>query len=207
MARPLPYARAAVRHLKATDPVLARVIRRVGPFTLKPAARQDVFEALLEAIVYQQLHGKAAATIHGRVLALFPDKKITPESFLAISTERLRACGLSGNKLLSIQDLARKTAAGLLFDRRRAARMTDEAIIESLTQVRGIGPWTAHMFLIFRLGRPDVLPTGDFGVRKAFGLLYKNGRHPTPEMLEKHGRRWAPYRTVASWYLWRFLDA
>lgn len=207
MARHLPYARAALKHLKKADPVLARVIRKAGPFTLKPAARQGVFEALLEAIVYQQLHGKAAATIHGRVLALFPGKKPTPAAFLKVPAARLRACGLSGNKLLSIRDLAKKTAAGRVPDRRQAARMPDDALVESLTSVRGIGPWTAHMFLMFRLGRPDILPTGDYAVRKAFGILYKNGRHPTPEAVARHGSRWAPYRTVASWYLWRSLDA
>lgn len=163
----------------------------------------------MEAIVYQQLNGKAAATIHGRVLALFNGKKIvTPARLLKMPEMKLRGAGLSANKFLAVRDLAQKCLSGVVAPRKDLAALSDAEIIARLTQVRGIGEWTAQMFLMFTLGRPDVLPTGDYGVRKAFGLLYrKNGRLPPPSVLERHGAIWAPYRTVASWYLWRSLDA
>ena len=202
---PLPYLRAAVARLSAADPVLARLIARVGPCRL--AAKPDeVFEALLQSIVYQQLNGKAAGTIHGRVLAVLGGAP-SPQRLLDAREADLRGAGLSANKLAALRDLADKCLAGVVPTRRELAALPDEEIIARLTAVRGVGEWTAQMFLMFRLGRPDVLPTGDFGVRKAFGLLYrKNKRLPPPSVLEKHGRIWAPYRTVASWYLWRHLD-
>lgn len=198
---------AALRHLKRADPVLARHIEAVGAYGLVPKD-QDTFESLVQSIVYQQLNGKAAATIHGRVLALFGGaEKLTPKSLLRMPEARLRGAGLSGNKLLAMRDLAEKCLSGVVKPRKELEPLSDAEIIARLTEVRGIGEWTVQMFLMFKLGRPDVLPSGDFGVRKAFGLLYrKSGRLPPPSAVEKHGRRWAPYRTVASWYLWRRLD-
>lgn len=186
---------------------MKRLIERVGPCALAPKP-EDTFEALLEAIVHQQLRTKVAATIHGRVMALFEDAAlVTPELLLKVPDALLRGAGLSGNKLAAMRDLAGKCREGAVPRRKELEKLPDAEIIERLTSVRGIGAWTAQMFLIFRLGRPDVMPSGDFGVRKAFGLLYrKSGRMPTPSALEKHGRLWAPYRTVASWYLWRSLD-
>jgi 3-methyladenine DNA glycosylase/8-oxoguanine DNA glycosylase len=161
---------------------------------------------LLQSIVYQQLNGKAAATIHGRVLKVLGGKP-SPRRLLKASDAALRGAGLSRNKLLAVRDLAAKCLTGEAPPRKHLETLTDEEIVARLTEVRGIGAWTAHMFLMFRLGRPDVLPTGDFAIRKAFGLLYrKNGRMPPPSAVEKHGKLWAPYRTVASWYLWRSLD-
>lgn len=197
----LPYARAAVRHLKKSDPVLAEVIERVGPCALETKGH-DTFEALVQSIVYQQLNGKAAGTIHGRVLALFDGgRALTPERLLRTPDEALRAAGLSRNKLLAVKDLAEKCRSGVVLPRKRLEAMSDAEIVERLTEVRGVGEWTVHMFLMFRLGRPDVLPLGDYGVRTAFERLY--GRRKS---LERHGAVWAPYRTVASWYLWRSLD-
>jgi 3-methyladenine DNA glycosylase/8-oxoguanine DNA glycosylase len=199
--------KAALRHLKKADPILGRHIESVGAYGLKPN-RQDTFESLVQSIVYQQLNGKAAATIHGRVLALFDGgRTLTPRRLLKTPAAKLRGAGLSANKLLAVRDLARKSLSGVVAPRKKLEPLSDAEIIARLTEVRGIGEWTVQMFLMFRLGRPDVLPTGDYGVRKAFGLLYrKNGRLPPPSALEKHGKKWAPYRTVASWYLWRRLD-
>lgn len=187
---------------------MKRLIERVGPLRLSRAP-DETFEALLESIVHQQLHTKVAATIHGRVTALFEDAAlITPELLRKIPDELLRGAGLSRAKLAAIRDLAEKCRDGIVPRRAELEKLSDEEIIEKLTEVRGIGVWTAQMFLIFRLGRPDVMPSGDFGVRKAFGLLYRrNGRLPPASALEKHAKLWAPYRTVASWYLWRSLDA
>ncbi len=201
------YLARASRALKASDPVMRALIERLGPCGLQ-CSPHDVFPSLVASITYQQLNGKAAATIHGRVLAHFEDgKTLTPRAFQKVKDEKLRAAGLSANKLLAMRDLAEKCASGLVPDRARLETLPDIEVIEKLTLVRGIGVWTAQMFLMFRLGRPDVLPTGDYGVRKAFGLHYrKRGGMPPPEALEKHGRVWAPWRTVASWYLWRSLD-
>ena len=205
--RPLPYAAAAVRHLKKADPALSRVIARVGPCKAR-AHPQDTFEAILQAITYQQLNGKAASTIHGRVLALFGGKCPRPADFLKQPEEPLRKAGLSRNKLAAMKDLAEKSVSGVVPLRTHLEKLSDEEIIERLTQVKGVGVWTAQMFLMFRLGRPDVMPSADFGIRKAFGLHFrKNGRLPPPSAIEKHARAWAPYRTIASWYLWRSLDA
>ena len=203
----LPCARAAVRRLKAADPVLARLIAEVGPCRLAPQD-MDTFESLVQSIIYQQLNGKAAAPIHGRVLALFNGgKTLTPALLLKTPRAKLRGAGLSANKLIAVRDLAVKCLSGVVAPRALLEPLPDAEIIARLSQVRGIGEWTAQMFLMFKLGRPDVLPSGDYGVRKAFGLLYRSsGRLPPPSAVEKHGRLWAPYRTVASWYLWRKLD-
>lgn len=206
-SRPTYLARAA-RALSAADPVMRKLIARVGPCRLR-CAPDDVFPSLVASITYQQLNGKAAATIHGRVLAHFDGgKTLSPRAFQKVKDETLRAAGLSANKLLAMRDLAEKCGSGSVPARAQLERLADVEIVEKLTQVRGIGVWTAHMFLIFRLGRPDVLPVGDFAIRKAFGLLYrKSGAMPAPDAVERHGRAWAPWRTVASWYLWRSLDA
>lgn len=164
---------------------------------------------MVQSIVYQQLNGKAAATILGRVHALFGGEKgLTPRKLLKMPEAKLRGAGLSANKLRAVRDLAEKTLSGVVAPRKHLEKLSDAEIIARLTEVRGIGEWTVQMFLMFKLGRPDVLPTGDYGVRKAFGLMYrKNGRLPPPSALEKHGKLWTPYRSVASWYLWRRLDA
>jgi 3-methyladenine DNA glycosylase/8-oxoguanine DNA glycosylase len=197
-----------VRALKKADPVLAKVIARAGPFALEPKP-DETFPALLRSITYQQLNGKAASTILGRVLACFSaERPLTPVNLLKTPDAPLRAAGLSANKLLAMRDLAQKCADGVVPVRAAAAQLGDEELVERLTQVRGIGRWTVQMFLIFYLGRPDVMPSDDFGVRKAFGLLYrKNGRLPPPAVVLAHSKAWAPFRSAASWYLWRSLDA
>ncbi|HVH17063.1 MAG TPA: methylated-DNA--[protein]-cysteine S-methyltransferase [Myxococcota bacterium] len=199
--------RAALRHLRASDPALARVIDTLGAFSLELKKTQSLFGALSEAIVYQQLSGKAAATIYGRVCALCPRKLPTAEHILAASDTALRAAGLSRSKLLSLRDLAERTRSGELPSLAALRRMPDDQIVERLVPVRGIGRWTVEMLLIFRLGRPDVLPVDDYGVRKGFQVAFRKRALPTRVELEKRGARWAPYRTVASWYLWRAADA
>jgi len=198
---------AAVAHLRESDAVLAALMDRVGPYVLEMRPTASLFEAMLRSIVYQQLHGKAAATIHGRVLAeLKPHGGATPETLGKISDGALRRAGLSRNKLLAVRDLAAKCLAGTVPSLREAHALGDEELEARLTQVRGIGPWTVHMLLIFYLGRPDVMPTGDFAIRAGFKKLYRKRKDPHPEAVLKHARRWQPYRSVASWYLWRSLD-
>ena len=167
-----------------------------------------MFGALAEAIVYQQLNGKAAATIYARMCALFPraHEGPTPAQILRASDEKLRAAGLSRSKALSLRDLARRIGDGELPELADMHRLEDEAIIERLTQVRGVGRWTAEMFLMSRLGRPDVLPVDDYGIRKGFAVAFNKRELPAPKDVEKRGVRWKPYRTVASWYLWRAVE-
>jgi 3-methyladenine DNA glycosylase/8-oxoguanine DNA glycosylase len=197
----------ALAHLRANDELLARAIDRVGPFVLQPRATKSLFEALLRSIIYQQLHGKAAESIHTRVLAqLQTHGGPTPEALAKAPDEILRGAGLSAGKLRAIRDLAAKCLDGTVPTLREAHRLGDAELITRLTAVRGIGPWTVHMLLIFYLGRPDVLPTGDLAIRAAFKRLYNKHRDPTPELILRHARRWQPYRSVASWYLWRSLD-
>lgn len=198
--------RQALRTLRRNDPQLAALIRRAGPFTLRPEKLQSPFQALLRSIVFQQLSGKAAATILGRVLALFPGRGgVRPQPLLDTPDERLRAQGLSRNKVAAVKDLAQKTLDGTVPTLARLRRLDDGEIVSRLTQVRGIGPWTVEMLLIFRLGRPDVLPATDLGVRKGFMLTY-GGELPAVKTLQEHGERWRPFRSVASWYLWRAVD-
>jgi methylated-DNA-[protein]-cysteine S-methyltransferase len=198
----------AVAHLRAADPALARLIDKVGPFGMKLRKTPSLFFALSEAIVYQQLTGRAAATIFARVQALFPwgDGGVTPERLLRLSEAKLRGAGLSRSKLASLRDLAQKSAAGEVPELAELHAMADEAIVERLTAVRGIGRWTAEMVLMFRLGRPDVLPVDDYGVRKGFAAATRKRDLPSPKDLAKHGERWKPYRSAASWYLWRAAE-
>lgn len=196
----------AVEHLRTSDTALARAIDTIGPFRIERARRPSIFVALAEAIVYQQLTGKAAATIYGRVCALFPEAGgPTADGILGASDEELRGAGLSRSKMLSLRDLARRAAGGEIPTPSEICRMEDEAIIARLTQIRGIGRWTAEMLLIFHLGRPDVLPADDYGIRKGFAIVYSR-ELPSPKELAAYGARWKPYRTVASWYLWRVVE-
>jgi DNA-3-methyladenine glycosylase II len=197
---------AAVRRLRSADATLARLMERAGPFTLQIRGLHDPFEALARNIVFQQLHGKAAAAIHARVVALFGGGKLRPEDLLAASEEDLRGAGLSAAKLAALRDLAAKTLDGTVPTLARMRRMTDEEIVERLTRVRGIGRWTVEMLLMFRLGRPDVLPVGDFAVRKGFALAYGLDESPKPKELTAFGERWRPFRSVASWYMWRAVE-
>jgi 3-methyladenine DNA glycosylase/8-oxoguanine DNA glycosylase len=204
----LPYdGHAAITHLSAADGTLAALIQQVGPFTLTLAEEQAPFEALAESIIYQQLSGKAAATIAGRVRLLFaPQAFPEPADILAATDEALRGCGVSGNKVLALRDLARHTLSGTVPTLAAMQGLNDDELIARLTQVRGIGRWTVEMLLMFRLGRPDVLPTADLGVRKGFARTYGLPEMPTPKDLLAHGERWRPFRSVASWYLWRATE-
>jgi O-6-methylguanine DNA methyltransferase len=199
----------ALAHLRESDAKLAALIDRVGVFNMQLKKTPSIFVALTESIIYQQLHGKAAATIFARVCALFPraHEGPTPEQILRTSDEKLRGAGLSRGKLLALRDLAARAVDGTLPTLAEVHRLDNEAIIERLTQVRGIGRWTAEMLLMFRLGRPDVLPVDDFGIRKGFGVAFGKREMPTREAVAKHGERWKPYRTVASWYLWRAAES
>ena len=194
--------RKAINHLKKCDPVLRAIIERVGPFRMEYGDPQ--FASLAEAIVYQQLNGKAAETIFKRFAALAGDP-LTPEGILKLSDAQLRGVGLSKQKSTYLKDLAQKTAAGVL-DFSKLPELPDAEVIEHLTQVKGIGVWTAHMFLIFSLRRPNVLPTGDYGVQMALKRHYRKRKLPKPKDMEKIARAWEPYRSVACWYMWRSLD-
>jgi DNA-3-methyladenine glycosylase II len=197
----------AVKHLRNSDEVLAGAIDRVGRFELELRPIKSLFEAMLRSITYQQLHGNAAAAIYGRVLVeLAKHGGENPETLMKTSDAALRGAGLSANKLLAARALAQKCLDGVVPSLKEAQKLEDAELIRRLTEVRGIGPWTVHMLLIFYLGRADVLPTGDFSVRQAFKRLYKKRKDPTAEAMIKHARRWQPYRSVASWYLWRSLD-
>ena len=197
------WARALV-HLRRRDRALKRIIGVVGP--RKPSrlgSAQTPFATLLRSIVYQQLSGKAADSIHGRLLDLFPGRRPSARALLALDDSELRAAGLSRSKVLSVRDLATRAAARRLPSRRALDAMDDEAIVERLTEVRGIGRWTVEMLLIFTLDRPDVLPVTDLGIRRGFMVCRGTGALPEPSDLLAHGEIWRPYRSVASWYLWR----
>ncbi|WP_141735333.1 methylated-DNA--[protein]-cysteine S-methyltransferase [Oligoflexus tunisiensis] len=197
----------AVSYLKRQDEVLGALIDQVGACRLQPKLGSSVFAALAEAIVYQQLHGKAAATIFARFRSLYPEGPFpSPAEVLRTPEDQLRGAGLSRSKMLSLLDLADRLQRGLIPDMSELARMSDQEIIEVLTQVRGIGPWTVEMLLIFDLGRLDILPVTDYGVRKGFALTWRKRELPSPETLMRHGERWRPFRSLASWYLWRALD-
>jgi O-6-methylguanine DNA methyltransferase len=198
----------ATAHLREADPVLGKLIESVGPFRMQLKKMPSVFGALVEAVVYQQLTGKAAATIHSRLCALFPRTHHGPsaDQIIRASAEQLRGAGLSRAKVLSLKDLAAKSKAGGVPTLAQAHRMDDADLIERLTEVRGIGRWTVEMLLMFRLGRADVLPVDDYGVRKGFAVAFRKRDLPNKGDLEKRGVRWKPYRSVASWYLWRAAE-
>jgi DNA-3-methyladenine glycosylase II len=194
--------RPALQHLKK-DPTLAEIIRRVG--ACKINYQEPRFETLVESIVYQQLTGKVAAVIYGRLLAAVGEAGVTPESIMKLRIERMRRLGLSGQKTTYIRELAKHTKRGsVIFE--HLPGMEDEAVIEHLTQVKGIGIWTAHMFLMFALRRPDVLPVGDLGIRMAMKKAYQLSELPKPAEMEQIAAPWRPWASIASWYLWRSLD-
>src|SRR5246127_62915 len=194
--------RKALNHLKKCDPILRGIIERVGPCRMEYGVPE--FCSLAEAIVYQQLNGKAAVTIFNRFAALAGDP-LTPSGILKLSDEQLRSVGLSKQKSAYLKDLSTKTSAGLL-DFSRLPELTDEEVIQHLTQVKGIGVWTAHMFLMFSLRRPNFLPTGDYGVQVAIRKHYRKRKLPKPKDMEKIAKAWEPYRSVACRYMWRSLD-
>jgi len=202
---PVSPHRKAIAHLKRVDPVLADVITRVGRCTLSPRTEWTHFDALVRSIVYQQLSGKAAATIHGRVLGLVGDGAEAPRKIVATSHDALRAAGLSTAKARYVRNLAEHVLDGSL-PVQSLHELSDDEIIGALTQVKGIGRWSAQMFLMFRLGRPDVLPELDLGVQKGIQKAYRLRRLPTPKQVLRRGEKWAPYRTIASWYMWRVLE-
>ncbi len=213
--RKLPFdPDEALAHLRARDAKLGALIDRVGSFVMRLDPSPSPFESLLEAILYQQLHGKAAATIHRRVREFFGGDP-APQALIDTPDERLRACGVSGNKIKAMKDLAAKTLDGTVPSHAAIKKMSDADIVERLTEVRGIGPWTVEMLLIFRMGRPDVLPVTDYGVRKGYALTFMKIPKsralaaedlPKPDVVFKRGQRWKPFRSVASWYLWRACD-
>jgi DNA-3-methyladenine glycosylase II len=195
----------AEKHLSTICKRFARVVPKHEPYPTTFEKKKDPYRALVRSVVYQQLSGKAAGTIHGRVLALYPGKDHPePEDILSTPVELLRGAGLSRQKIAAIQDVSQKRIDGIIPEARKLARLSDDEIIERLTQARGVGRWTVEMYLMFTLGRPDVLPIDDLGVRKGAEKLYR--REFTPKTLGAYGQRWAPYRSAAAWHLWRFID-
>src|SRR6266487_6464167 len=194
-------------HLAATDPRMAKLVARSLRYNVNPERLIRPFDALAESIAYQQLSGKAAATIWKRVRGIFPKRKfLDPKLVLEMPDEKFRAAGLSRSKVAALKDLAAKTIEGTVPTGRAMAKMTDDEIIERLIQVRGIGRWTAEMLLLFDLGRPDVWPVHDYGVRKGFAKIFGKRKLPTPKQMDKHGRKFQPYRSALAWYCWRALD-
>lgn len=199
--------KTAEQHLRRVDPVMRRLIREVGPLTLAPKVGRSPFESLVRAIAYQQLHDRAAENILRRFIALFPRRRFpSPDQVLAMRPEAIREAGFSRPKIAALRDLAEKTLDGTVPTSAGIQRLDDEAIVERLITVRGIGRWTVEMLLIFQLGRPDVLPVDDFGVRNGFRIAYGLGRMPTPKEVLFYGERWRPHRTAAAWFLWRAAD-
>ena len=200
-----PY-RQAVAHLVRADPVMASIIAQVGPCRARPQRGWSHFHMLVRAIIYQQLSGKAAGTIHRRFCALFARKQVHPDHLLSLSDADMRAAGISRQKIGYLRDFAHKVRTGVVpLDRVR--HMPDEAVVAHLVKVKGIGRWTAQMFLMFRMGRPDVLPDLDLGIQNAIHRAYGLRKRPTPKDVQRIGAPWSPYGTVASWYLWRSLEA
>ena len=196
----------ALKHLRR-DPVLKGIIRQVGPCTLRPVKREP-YEALVRAIAHQQVHGRAAEAILGRFIALYPGHDFPPAAqVLETPVEAMRACGLSGSKVAAIRDIAEKSVGGLVPTRKAATRLTDEALVERLVAIRGVGRWTVEMLLIFTLGRPDVLPVDDFGVREGWRVATGADAQLKPKELAAIGEAWGPWRSIAAWYLWRAADA
>src|ERR1700730_18565887 len=207
-AAQLPFdLAAAMAHLSAKDEKLAPLIAEMAKFEIDMTAAQSPYEALMESIAYQSISGKAAATIFGRVKALGDNgRPPTPEKMLKLKTPVLRKAGLSHAKVLAMKDLAAKTLEGIVPTREQAEQLSDDELVERLVSVRGIGAWTVEMFLIFNLGRPDVLPIHDLGVKKGWSVTYGKRRMPKPKELLAFGERWRPYRTIASWYMWRAFE-
>lgn len=203
----LPFDQAEAHAHLSRDKALAQLIERVGDFRFKLDECDSVYESLLEAIVYQSIAGKAAQVIFSRIHALGTNGACpTPQELLRVSTRGLRKAGLSHAKIAAVRDLAQKTIDGVVPTLAEAEKMSDQELVERLISVRGIGAWTVEMFLIFRLGRPDVLPIHDYGVQKGWALTYRKKAIPKPKELLKFGERWRPYRTVASWYMWRAVE-
>jgi DNA-3-methyladenine glycosylase II len=197
----------AATHLSKVDKTLARLIRKAGVTSPAIPRTEHPYRTLVEAVAHQQLTGKAAKTILGRVKALYPGKAFpTPKDLIATPDRKLRAAGFSRAKVASVKDIAAKTLEGIVPGHRALAKLTDAEIIDRLTSIRGVGQWTVEMLLIFRLGRPDVLPATDFGVRKGYALTYRKREMPTPKELLAYGARWAPHRSSAAWFLWRACD-
>jgi len=205
---PLPFdLAAATKHLAECDDCLKRLIAETVPFQMDQDPLQSPYEALLEAIAYQSISGKAAATIFGRVKALSSTGGIPlPEEVLKLRKPALRKAGLSGAKIIAMKDLAQKTVDGVVPTLEQAKKLSDEELVERLVSVRGIGAWTVEMFLMFHLGRPDVLPIHDLGVKKGWSITYGKKHMPKPKELLAFGERWRPYRTIASWYMWRAFE-
>jgi DNA-3-methyladenine glycosylase II len=197
----------AIEHLRKADKVMAKLIQRVGPCSFKARARSSPFQSLATAIIHQQLNGTAAGTILKRFRALYPHRRFPrPEDVIGTPEKKMRSAGLSGAKTAALKDLAERTLDGVVPTSRAIRGMGDEEIVERLTAVRGIGPWTAEMLLIFTLGRPDVLPATDYGVRKGFARTYGRAELPSPKELAAFGEIWRPHRSTAAWYLWRALE-
>lgn len=201
---PLDVGRA-VAHLRRCDSMLADIMRAVGPCRFQPDRRNSAFHVLAQAIMSQQITGKAAASIERKLLLALNRQRLSPADLLEASAAALRGAGLSRQKIGYLKDLAEKTRDGLPL--RSLRRLEDEAVIEALTAVKGIGRWTAEMYLIFRLGRPDVLPVHDYGIRKALQAAYRLKKLPDPAWMRRKAEPWRPYRTIACWYLWRSLEA
>jgi DNA-3-methyladenine glycosylase II len=198
----------SIQALGKLDPQFARLAKQLGVIELRKKKSASPFQALVESVIYQQLSGKAAGTILKRFIALYPGQKFPkPEQVLSTAPEILRSAGISNNKAASIRDIAQKTLDGTIPSLRKLSRMHEEDVIAALTCARGVGRWTAEMFLIFRLGRPDILPTSDLGIQKGFMKLYGKRKLPSPDQLRKHGSNWHPHRTTAALYLWRVLDS
>jgi DNA-3-methyladenine glycosylase II len=198
----------AHKHLSAADPVMRRLIREHGKCALVPEMRRSPFQSLVQAVAHQQLNGTAANTILRRFIKLFPGKRFPrPEDLAGVTDEQIRACGFSYAKIKSIRDIAEKALSGIIPSSQQIVKLSDDEIIARLTEVRGVGRWTVEMLLIFQLGRRDVLPVDDFGVRNGFRVAYKKREMPKPKDLLKFGERWRPHGTTAAWFLWRAADA
>ncbi len=199
---------AALKHLSAVDPVMRRLIREIGPCQLVPEPGRSPFQSLVQAVAHQQLHGAAADTILARFKKLFPRRRFPrPEDLAGVTDAQIRACGFSLPKIRALRVIAEKTLSGVVPSSRQIRKLSDDEIIARLTAVRGVGRWTVQMLLIFQLGREDVLPADDFGVRNGFRIAYQKRGLPKPGALLRFGKRWRPYATAAAWYLWRAAGA
>jgi DNA-3-methyladenine glycosylase II len=199
---------AAHKHLSKSDPVMKRLIREHGVCELAPEMKRSPFQSLVQAVAHQQLNGTAANTILTRFKKLFPGKKFPRAEDLAnVTDEQIRACGFSFAKIKSIRDIAAKALDGTIPSSRQIVKLSDDEIVARLTEVRGVGRWTVEMLLIFQLGREDVLPADDFGVRSGFRVAYKKREMPKPKDLLAFGEKWRPHRTTAAWFLWRAADS